>query len=244
MEADEYRKMAAVEDGMWYYRALHARIIRRFIKSGSAEPVLDAGCGTGGLLRRMEREGRVQHATGVDFSPLACELSRARTQARIVEADLVALPFANGEFGTVISADVLYHVPDDGAAFRELWRVMRPGGTLIVNVPAYRWLWSYHDEAVHSERRYNRGELREKLEAAGFELQSITHWNMFLLPLVVLRRKVLPAPKGGSDVEAYAPWLNTILGGVLRLEEELLNFCKNLPAGSSLLAVAKKPTQI
>lgn len=116
MEADEYRKMAAVEDGMWYYRALHARIIRRFIKSGSAEPVLDAGCGTGGLLRRMEREGRVQHATGVDFSPLACELSRARTQARIVEANLVALPFANGEFGTVISADVLYHVPDDGAA--------------------------------------------------------------------------------------------------------------------------------
>lgn len=227
---------------MWYYRALHARILQRLATWAQSEPVLDAGCGTGGLLRRMERDGVVRHATGVDFSPLACELSRTRTQARIVEADLTALPFSEGEFGAVVSADVLYHIPDDMGALRELRRVLRPGGVLIVNVPAYRWLWSYHDEAVHSQRRYNRAELRDKLEAAGFELQSITHWNMLLLPLVVFRRKVLPAPKHGSDVEAYAPWLNRMLGGVLRFEGILLELCKSLPAGSSLLAVARKPT--
>lgn len=226
---------------MWYYRALHRRIIRQLDKLTTGATVLAAGCGTGGLLRRITQAGFGGRLTGVDYSALACELSRERTMARIIEADLTNLPFANGEFDAVVSADVLYHIADDRAALRELRRVLRPGGTLLVNVPAYRWLWSYHDAAVHSQRRYGRSELSGKLQSAGFAVQSLTHWNMFLLPLVVVRRKLLPAPRSGSDVAAYAPWLNTSMGGVLRCEELLGRMLGGLPAGSSLFAVAQKP---
>ena len=156
-------------------------------------------------------------------------------------ADVTELPMTTAEFDAVVSTDVLYHVEDDALALQELVRVLRPGGVLVINVPAYQWLWSYHDVAVHSQRRYDREELREKIAAAGLEILKITHWNMLLLPLIVLRRKFLPAPRGGSDVLAYVPWLNSILKGVMAIETALLTTTGYLPAGSSLLVVARKP---
>lgn len=230
---------------MWYYAALHGHI-RRILESAhndTAGPLLDAGCGTGGLIRRMERWWPRREITGVDCEPVACALSRERTRAKIVEADLTALPFSDDAFATVVTADVLYHIDDDEAALRELFRVTRPGGLLVINVPAYRWLWSYHDVAVHSRRRYGSRELRRKLHAAGFDHAEITHWNMFLLPLIAARRKLLPAPVGGSDVQAYSAWTNRLLANVMKAESGLLNICDGLPAGSSLLAVARKPPQ-
>lgn len=242
MEADEYRKMAAVEDRMWYYAALHARMIGALRAGAASGPLLDAGCGTGGLLRRLAETPWGREAIGVDLSPLACALSRERTTARIVEASLTDLPLADGKFGAVVSADVLYHVPDDTGALREIARVLRPGGLAVINVPAYPWLWSYHDVSVHSQRRYGRAELRAKLTAAGLGPLQVTHWNAFLLPLVVLRRKLLPAPTSGSDVEDYSPWLNATLEAILKAEGAVMRACGGLPFGSSLLAVARKET--
>ena len=114
---------------------------------------------------------------------------------------------------------------------------------MIIHVPAYRWLWSYHDEAVHSKRRYGRRELREKLNRAGMECLTLTHSNMFLLPLIVLRRKFWPTPKSGSDVQTYPGWLNVFFKKVMATERWLQSVFGSLPFGSSLLAVAQKRKQ-
>lgn len=242
MEISEYHKMAAVEDAMWYYHALHRQIEIMLRKHVSSETgiILDAGCGTGGLIKRLQPRLPEWSWRGVDFSTLACELARERTGVEIIEASLTDLPMAAELFAAVVSADVIYHIEDDEKALREMGRVLLPGGIVIINVPAYRWLWSYHDEAVHSKRRYGRKELREKLQRAGFECLTLTHGNMFLLPLIVLRRKLWPAPASGSDVQDYPGWLNGIFKGVMVTERLLLSIFGHLPFGSSILAVGRK----
>lgn len=242
MEAEEYRKLAAVEDAMWYFRALHAHVgreLRAYVPAGPAR-ILDAGCGTGGLIRRLAPLQPDWRWTGVDVSPLACALARERGGADIVEASVTALPFRDGEFSAVVSADVLYHLDDDEAALREMARVLRPGGVMIINVPAHRWLWSYHDGAVAGRRRYDRRELAGKLARAGLTARRLTHWNTLLLPLIAVRRKLLPAPSSGSDVRLAAPWLESTLTAVLAAETAWIRGVSNLPAGSSILAVATR----
>lgn len=243
MDPAEYHKMAAVEDEMWFYHALHQRIWRRLTDHlpGGPARILDAGCGTGGLMRRLQPLHPAWQWTGVDIAREACELARQRTTAEVIEGALESLPFAAGHFDAVVSADVLYHIGDDQAALAELARVLRPGGWLIVNVPAYPWLWSYHDEAVAGKRRYGARELREKLRQAGLAEINLTHWNLMMLPLIVARRKLGPRPAGGSDVQAYPGWLNTMLNSLLAFELALAEAFGRLPAGSSILAVARKP---
>ena len=248
MEADEYRKLAEVEDAMWYFRALHAHVERELVAvlgaEGDAAPraVLDAGCGTGGLIRRLAPRHTAWRWIGVDLEPVACALARERAgaAAEIHEASVTALPFGDATFDAVVSADVLYHVDDDAAALREFFRVLRPGGVAVINVPAYRWLWSYHDTAVHSRRRYARGEVLAKLGAAGFGGARATYWNTLAFPLVVVRRKLFSAPRGGSDVHLYSAPVETAFDAAMAVERAWLRGVGRLPFGSSVLAVARK----
>jgi SAM-dependent methyltransferase len=278
VELEEYRRMAAVEDEMWFYRALHAHLERELIRalgvdgvahqrvstigaevlsgtgfeSGkmgrsprnvSPRTILDAGCGTGGLIRRLEKGKAEWRWTGVDVEPLACELARTRCAAEIVQGSLLSLPFPESTFDAVVCSDVLYHLDDDVAALREIFRVLRPGGVVAVNVPAHRWLWSYHDEVTHARRRYGRREAIEKLGAAGFAAVRATHWNALPLPLVIVRRKLMPAPRGGSDVRRYAAPAEWLLSAAMRVERGWLRCGGWLPFGSSILAVGSKPPE-
>ncbi len=242
MEISEYHKMAAVEDEMWYYQALHRQIETMMRKHAplNAKRILDAGCGTGGLMKRLQSRFPGWVWQGVDSSAVACELARERAGVEVLEATLTELPLPAEHFTAVVSADVIYHIDDDQKALNEMARVLEPGGIMIVNVPAYRWLWSYHDEAVHSKRRYGRRELREKLKLAGLECITLTHSNMFLLPLIVLRRKIWPAPASGSDVQSFPAWLNSFFKGVMAVERGLQAVFGALPMGCSIMAVARK----
>jgi SAM-dependent methyltransferase len=157
-----------------------------------------------------------------------------------VEAGVEALPFAAAQFDAIASADVLYHVEDDNQALREFFRVLKPGGVVVLNVPAYRWLWSYHDEAVQSRRRYGRRELLLKLRNAGFVQVKTTFWNTLLFPLIVIRRKALPRPKSGSDVALGSDLTESLFNRVMALERGWLRAVAPLPFGSSIFAVARK----
>jgi SAM-dependent methyltransferase len=255
MEEAEYRKLAAVEDRMWYFASLHALIERVLQARLGARPaqILDAGCGTGGLIARLGPLHPAWAWTGVDVSSLACALARERWSAplrqgfggraepalpRIVEANITALPFPPASFDAVVSADVLYHVADDRAALQEFRRVLRPGGVLILNLPAHPWLWSYHDVAVGGLRRYRRSGLGRQLRSADFSSVRLTHWNTLLLPLIAFRRKCLPAPAGGSDVQEFSLPLELLGRAATALERGWLDLAP-LPFGSSLLAVAR-----
>ncbi|MFZ5496165.1 MAG: class I SAM-dependent methyltransferase [Verrucomicrobiota bacterium] len=245
MRPDEYRKLAETEDRMWYFRALHRRRIHwlaRLLPGGPAR-VLDAGCGTGGFIRALRASQPAWTVTGVDLEPQAVALARERTGAEIVEGAITALPFADAAFDAVSTGDVLYHVEDTAAALREFARVLRPGGAVVVNEPAYRWLWSYHDEAVESKHRFTRPELAEKFRAAGLEVKFASYANMLVLPLVVARRKLFPPVQPTSDVQIYPAPVEAVFAAMAAGEHAWSGRGWSLPAGSSVFVAGVKAEQ-
>lgn len=233
MEPAEYDLMDAVEARMWWYRALRARLVPAL--AGVDGPILDAGCGTGGLLAALGGSGRF----GVEYDPVAARRAAGKAGAPVAVGSVNGLPFADGVFAAVVSADVLCHAGvEPGAALAEFGRVLRPGGRLVLNMPAYQWLLSAHDRRVHNTRRVTARGLAGMLRGAGFVRARVRYWNGLLLPLMVLQRKVLArADDDASDVAAFPPWQDAMLYGVTEIERRLPF---PLPAGGSVLAVAER----
>jgi SAM-dependent methyltransferase len=228
---------------MWYFRVLHRRIEDQLSgRLGSEAEILDAGCGTGGLIRRLGPLHPGWRWTGIDLDPTAIRFARERVgpATRLAEGSVSALPFPDACFDAVVSADVLYHLADDEAATAEACRVLRPGGVFIANVPAYPWLWSYHDVAVAGRRRYRRAGLIDLLRRAGFGTVRATYCNLPVFPLVVARRKLLPPPKGGSDVALQPALIEAGLHALGAGENACLRRGIRMPFGSSVFAVAVK----
>jgi SAM-dependent methyltransferase len=245
MNADEYLKLAEVEDRMWYFRSLHAHAARGLESGALADgaAVLDAGCGTGGLILRARQWPRRYRWSAIDFMPLACQLARQRCGpgVEIREASITALPFADASFDAVASVDVICQVENPEVAISEFYRVLRPGGTLVINVPAYKWLWSYHDDTVHTKHRYTRREVGELLGARGFATRTLTHWNALPFPFVWAKRKLFRTAADTSDVKEY-PWVfDTMFAGMMRVEHAWLRAGGTWAWGSSIFAVAQKP---
>ncbi len=244
MNADEYIKLAEVEDQMWYFRSLHAHVGRelaRTLRPGAA--VLDAGCGTGGMILRL----RAQHPTwtfaGIDFMPLACELARRRCgpDVDVRVASITELPFADASFDAVVSADVVCQVDNPEVAAREFFRVLRPGGTVVINVPAYMWMWSYHDDSCQTKHRYTRPEIAAFFRGAGFVEGCTTHWNALPFPVVWAKRKLFRRETDTSDVKRYPGWIEAGFNGLMALEHAWLRAGGRWGWGTSVFGVARKP---
>jgi len=243
VEAAEYDLMDAAEERMWWYRALHARVTDALSRRpGPPGAVLDAGCGTGGLLRRLGVLGRP--LVGLDFHPAAALRAAAKSGAATLAGDANRLPFADAAVCALTSCDVLCHrAVDPPAALAEFHRVLAPGGTLVVNLPAYEWMHSAHDERVHNSRRFTAASARALVAAAGFAAIEARYWNALLLPLMVLQRKVLKSDVAhdSSDVAPFPPWLDATLHGVTAAERTLARIGLRYPAGGSILVVATRP---
>lgn len=248
--------MAALEDGHWWYRGLRRLVVSLLdgieddsLPARSADGalrLLDAGAGTGGMLRTfataMGSRDRELALVAVDVSELACATTRRRVDgAETHQASVLALPFDEGTFDVALCLNVLEHgqvEPD--IALAELHRVLSPGGAAIVNVSAYQWLLSYHDEAVGQVRRFDRQGLRAALERAQFRVERVSYWNSVLFPFMVLRRKVLPRGDGGSDVRPVGRLADAVGRWALLVEHALIVRGFDLPFGGGVIAVARR----
>lgn len=237
MDPDEYARMDAAEDRMWWYRALHARLCDEV--GDVRGRVLDAGCGTGGLLAVLGQRGPGLIRFGIEWDCKAAARARGKSAALVAQGSVNALPYADASFDAVIAADVLCHAAVDPlAALAELRRVLRPGGRLVVNLPAYQWMLSAHDRRVHNVRRFTARATAVMLQRSGFDRVRPRYWNGLLLPLMLLQRKILARGDAMSDVAAFSPWLEVSLHGMTQLERRLPF---PLPVGGSVLAIAEKP---
>src|SRR5258708_4225835 len=158
--------MHGVEERMWWYRGLHANLIRALAPRAAArEPILDAGCGTGGLLRRLAGKS----AFGLDIEPMAARLAAEKSRQPVCVGSVDCLPFPAESFGAIVSADVLAHDRvQEAEAVAEAHRCLKPGGIYVVNLPAYAWLASDHDRPVQQSRRDTRDRPSPLLRHAGF----------------------------------------------------------------------------
>jgi SAM-dependent methyltransferase len=240
MELEYELQTHRAEDRHWWYqgrrRVLERAIDRLGLPAGAR--ILDAGCGSGRNMVELARHGSV---TGVELSPPSAELARERGCGEVLECSVLDMPFDEGSFDLTVSLDVIEHLQDDVAALRELRRVTRPGGALLVTVPAYQWLWSGHDEVNHHHRRYSRGTLLAAAESAGWREERHTHFNSLLLPIAILLRaleRLRPATtKSSLDLWVPPAPLNWALRQPLRLEGAAIGHGGSIPAGLSLLSV-------
>ena len=230
---------------MWYFRSLHGHVARELAGAGlpAGAAVLDAGCGTGGLLLRSRALLPGTNWSGLDFMPLACELARRRCgpETDIRQGSVTALPYDDASFDAIVSVDVICQISDPENALAEFARVLRPGGLLVLNVPAYMWLWSYHDEAVHTKHRYTRREIAALLRHAQLAPQRLTHWNALPFPAIWAKRKLFAAHGETSDVKDYGGAVDAVFRGLMSLEHAWLRTGGNWAWGSSVFAVARNP---
>lgn len=242
MAAEAIDAMAEVERDHWWFRAKRALVqdqVRRF--GAGAGPLVDVGCGTGGLV---EAASRSRPAFGAELDPHALERAAATVgTGRLLRAGAGAVPVRDGGAAVVTALDVVEHLDDDVAALRELGRVAGDG-LVVVAVPAYAWAWSDHDVRLGHRRRYTRRSLVEAARAAGLDVLRVTYFHSWLVPLaVLLRRTPLRRLLRGSQEEAsyVGPRANRLLRGVTRAERGVLR-AVDLPMGLSVLLVARRGT--
>jgi ubiquinone/menaquinone biosynthesis C-methylase UbiE len=209
---------------------------------GGPLEILDCGCGTGHNLELLRRYGR---ATGIDLTWTGLTVARQRGERRLARATAARLPFPAKTFDFVTSFDVLYSLPDETErdAIADMFRVLRPGGRLLVNVAALDALRGNHSILSGEVRRYSRGALEKKLQAAGFRLRRSTYTNVSILPLVAavrLAQRVTGHVESQDEIAVPVAPINAALSGVLALEAAALRVV-NMPLGSSLLAYAERP---
>jgi SAM-dependent methyltransferase len=244
----EYHRMREAEEAQWWYvgqRAIaHALLESTGAGAGERPPgrLLDAGCGTGGNLLHLARLDKVARTAGIDLAPEALAACREKGLT-VARGSLLALPFAEESFELVTSFDVIYHawVPDDDAAIDELRRVLRPGGLLLVRVPALELLRGAHDEAVDTRHRYTRSELVRLFEDHGLEVVRSTYANTFLFPLLLVRRtldRILG--RAGSDVGFLPAPFEWLFRRILFAEAALVSRGLALPVGASVLVLGRK----
>jgi len=248
MTPEELHNIYRVESDFWWYEGMRAitwALLDARVPRGLSTG-LDAGCGTGMNALAFESRYGIR-MYGIDLAPIAIEYCRKRKFGRSAVGSILMLPFAGASFDLVSSMDVLSHVVpgEDEQALREFRRVLRPGGWVVLRLPAFSALRSSHSRFIAERHRYRAGELLRKLQLQDFSVIRWTYANFFLSPAAWLKFRVwenLTRQEPQSGVAAsLPPWLNRLLLSALRTEAALIRSGARLPFGQSLMVLARKP---
>lgn len=241
MDPEVYARMALVEDEHWWFsgrRQILREILCRRIDLPEGARLLEAGCGTGGNLALLRGFGDV---SALEPDSEARRLASLKSGLDIRDGWLPdAVPFEDASFDLIAMFDVLEHLEDDVGSLHALQRTLRPGGWILLTVPAFPFLWSRHDETHHHKRRYRRDDLLQVIAAAGFNPIMTTYLNSFLFPPIAGIRlaKKLFGVDGHDDDALPPPLLNGVLRTIFASERHFVSRA-GLPIGVSLLAVAR-----
>ena len=259
MRTEDYEIMHALESDYWWFvgmREVTGALMGRHV-AFRPQRILDIGCGTGINLLWMSRLHRPEQVVGCDFSQTALGLCRRTLRSSaagagisLARGDIRRLPFAAKSFDLVTTSEVLDILApgEDEAALADIHRVLRPGGMAFVRVPAYQWLLSSHDTLFETRHRYSAGEIRRKMEAAGFRIRAVTYANTLLFPLAMtqrLLRKWFGVAGEKTDTQpwpGWLAWLDTLFRACLSAEAALLRRGWELPFGLSAICIgARRP---
>jgi SAM-dependent methyltransferase len=240
------------EDKHWWFASRTRALLAMMdpVLRGRDLKLLDVGCGAGNMIHHLGRYGQVK---GVEIDPRPVAMAHERGYDVDLGDATQGLAYDDASFDAVSVLDVIEHNEDDMSILREIHRVLKPGGHAVITVPAFMWLWSHNDDINAHLRRYTAGELRRKLQEAGFRIRRMTYNNFFVFPmavaLILLRRGGASQPELAShhlsedeyqvEMEPVSPALNAILTVVGWMEAQLLRLL-SLPVGTSIIAIAEK----
>ena len=241
MERIVYDRMAELDSRHWWYRArrdILATLIARKLKLPPSPRILEIGCGTGHNLEMLQRFGT---ADGIEIDPAARALAASRLGRPIGDSPLPALSgVADGSYDLVAILDVLEHVEEDQAALESIARKLKPGGRILITVPAHPWMWSAHDEVNHHKRRYTRKALRRVIADAGLKLELLSWFNSLLFPLAAAARLAGRVTGKQDSDDALPPGaVNRLFETIFGLERYAVGRLP-LPPGVSLVAIVSR----
>ena len=241
MKSHTYEILYNVEADHWWFRGRRELIrtqIRSACNGACLRRILDIGCGTGMNLTML---GEFGTQFGIDFSADALRLCRRRHPCRLARGDATGLPFPNRSFDLVTALDVIEHLDDDRAAFREIARVLSPGGLAVVFVPTFMFLWGVQDDVSLHKRRYRLPELRRLLTEAGLRVERSSYVNFFLFLPILLVRKLMKLfrVEVESENNINSPFVNWLFTRLFLAEIPLLRVIR-FPFGVSAFAIARK----
>jgi SAM-dependent methyltransferase len=247
MRVEDFELLYELESTYWWFVAMR-RITNTLLRVELQKPdirVLDAGCGTGFNVKYY---GAIEsrRVFGLDIADAAMDCIKRKGIDTAAQASIAAIPFLSQTFDIVFSLEVVTQIPRElhDTALQEMYRVLKPGGSLFLRVPAFMWLWSSHDEVLQVRYRYTRQEIEAKLAGLGYHVEWISYANGFLFPIILLRRFLKHLGiGGGSDVRPLPRglgWLDRTFRWVLESEAGWFRLGRRLPFGLSLICHAKK----
>ncbi|MFH1590434.1 MAG: class I SAM-dependent methyltransferase [archaeon] len=243
MDEDYESKYHRIEVEYWWFHAKRDLLLSLIEREGRKKSILEVGCAGGALLTRLRDDG-YKHIAGIDISAAAIGVCKRKKLKDVHVMDGQKTKFSEKTFDTVVASEILEHIEADAETLHEWHRIIKPGGRLILTVPAFGFVWSEHDDTNHHKRRYSRKELRRKLRKAGFKIERLSFWNMLLFfplaPWRMLTRTIKKQnEKKDDDLHDVHPLMNRLLYRLLLLENSLVR-AFDLPVGLSLVAVARR----
>jgi SAM-dependent methyltransferase len=243
MDIQELQEMHDQETSYWWHlgrRVVLDKLLHRFLLLRHGQKVLDVGCGTGVNFAWLHAWGQVH---GLDNSTEALAFCKKQgAYDELIQGDASNFDTSHA-YDLLTAFDVLEHLENDDKALTTWFKPLKSGGLIYITVPAYQWLYSAHDKALHHFRRYSTKELRDKLQKAGFKVRFISPFFTFTFPIVAVVRLLNKNKPAQTSYKKTSSWVANILVSFSRLEAWFLARGVRLPFGSSIVVVAEKNTE-